>query len=858
MRRAWIAGSSALIAAGAIAGLWHIAGANSTGDGSDLARLSTGKSISPLGAHTPVGSYPVNCVASPDGKYVVVSDSGSRQYISVVRVGDGSLASQLDYNSKSDVLAQGKKGLYFGLACEPSATGTTVYASRGSEGAVSVLNLDADGNLTDTGKTLVCHQTPRPFIAGLAVSSDGGTLYAADNRADPAANMGGSLLVFDLSTGAVRSRIALPGYPYAVATLTKGAGADKKVYVTSEQRAEVSVVDPVAGAVRAQIETGVQPIGLLLDKDQTHLYVANAGSDTISVIDTATDKVTETILLRPAGARGLPGATPEAMTLSPNERNLYVTLADMNAVAQVKLPAGTVTGYLPTGWYPTGIAASPDGKALLVADAKGVAVRNPNKDKVLDRGRYIQNIIEGAVSRIDLKTLDAKAETRRVFANNMGRANSAKSFVNPGIKHVIYVIKENRTYDQVLGDVARGNGDPSICMFPKDVTPNLHALADRFVLFDNFYCCAEVSGDGWNWSTGGMASEYVSRNVPYSYSGRDRAYDFEGTNNNVAVDLQDIPDAAAPPGGYIWDDCARHFVSLRNYGFFTDDIQAPRISAVEGTAGRHIQATKKVLATVDDDNFRPFDLRYPDSDAWVRDNLTLSPMEIGTFGAFNAPSRYSEWKREFDGYVKNGNLPQFTMIRLMRDHTAGTRPGIPSPRALVADNDYAVGEVVEAVSKSPFWKSTAIVVVEDDAQDGYDHVDAHRSIAFVISPFVHRNLHDSRFYNTDSALATIEDLLGLPPMNQYDAIAPPFDIFDKTAANNEPFNAILPDRAILSERNTKTAYRAAYSAKYIELNGERSGPDEQLNDILWRSIMHTTPPPRRHSLQFGTVGRQED
>jgi YVTN family beta-propeller protein len=811
-----------------------------------------------MGTQTDIGSYPVNMAFSPDGKYVLVSDCGYREYLSSMRVSDGSLVSRVDFNSRGE---NGKKCLYFGLACAPSANGATVYASRGSEGLVGVFTLDADGKLTDTGKTFSCDSKPAPFMAGLAVSSDGGALYAADNTADPKANMGGSLLIFNTSDNALRSRVALPGYPYAVAALAKGPSADKKVYVTSEQRGEVSVVDPASGTVTGQIVTGMQPIGLLFNASQTLMYVANAGSDTVSVVDTATDRVTNTILLRPSDERGLPCATPIALSLSPDERTLYVTMADMNAVAVVDLPRATVKGYLPTGWYPTGIVASPDGKALLVANAKGVSTRYPNnvpRTNLPGRKQYIQNIIEGSVSRIDLTGVDLKAASKMVYANNMGRPGWNKRLVNPGIKHVIYIIKENRTFDQILGDDPAGNGDPSVCMFPKNVTPNEHALADRFVMLDNFYCCAEVSGDGWNFSTAGMASEYVSRNVPYSYSDRTRPYDFEGSNNGVQVDRQGIPDVATPPGGYIWDDCLKHGVSMRDYGCFTDDVDMPRSKADQGTAGTKLEASKKALAAVNDDNVRPFDLSFADSDAWVQDHLTLSGHEIGECGAFKSPSRYSEWKREFDGYVKNGNLPQFTMMRLCRDHTGGTRPGLSSPQAMVADNDYAVGEVVDAVSKSPYWKSTAIIILEDDAQNGYDHVDAHRSTAYVISPFVRRSLHDGRFYNTDSALKTIELLLGLSPMSQYDAIAPPFDVFDKTPSNDAPYDAILPDKSIISERNEKNAYRAAYSAKYIELTGERSGPDEQLNDILWRSIMHSTPPPRRHGLQLLTAVRRDD
>jgi len=367
----------------------------------------------------------------------------------------------------------------------------------------------------------------------------------------------------------------------------------------------------------------------------------------------------------------------------------------MNAVAVVDLPSGLLAGYIPVGWYPTAAVVSADGSRLFVANARGVAVRTPN-DKpvpnVTPRPQYIQNIIEGTVSSIDLTQLhDLKATTAQTLANNTGRANGNTPFVNPGIKHVFYIIKENRTYDQVLGDVKTGNGDPSIVLFGRDVTPNQHALAERFVLLDNFYCSAEVSGDGWNWSTGGMASEYVSRNVPHGYTSHQRAYDYEGTNNGVGVDRLGIPDVASPPGGYLWDLCANHKVSFRDYGFFVDDQVTPRKTAEEGTAGTGNTPMKKALVGHNDPDFRQFDLTYPDSDAFLKANITPPVRQRKTYGAFKDPARILAWKREFDAYVKNGDLPAFSMVRLGRDHTSGTTVGVSSARAMVADNDYAVG-----------------------------------------------------------------------------------------------------------------------------------------------------------------------
>lgn len=404
----------------------------------------------------------------------------------------------------------------------------------------------------------------------------------------------------------------------------------------------------------------------------------------------------------------------------------------------------------------------------------------------------------------------------------------------------------------MLSDLPVGNADKSLLMFGRDITPNQHALAERFVLLDNFYCSAEVSGDGWNWSTQGMANEYNSRNVVYGYTGKNRTYDYEGTNNGAKVDLIGIRDVSTAPGGYIWDKCAQHKVSYRNYGFFADDDT--RTTPEEGVTSvtPTVEANKKALVGKTAPDFRQYDTNYADSEAWIKHGLAPAPRQMKSFGKHNDPARMTAWLREFNEFVKNKNLPRFQMVRLGRDHTAGTTAGQYSPRAMVADNDYAVGQLVEAVSKSPYWKKTAIFIVEDDAQNGYDHVDAHRSIAFVVSPYIRKGTVDSRFYNTDSTLRTMELLLGLSPMNLYDAIAPPLAIFADKPENDAPYEAILPEKEIISEVNRATAYRSKDSERLLNPLVEESLPDEELNDILWHSIKgrNIPAPERRYSLRF--------
>lgn len=812
--------------------------------GSDLP-LVTGKRITPAGKQTEVGSIPIAMTTAGQGSYVLVESMGERAYVSVLSALDGHLVSRVGFNRAKEGQKNTREGLYYGLAVGPARPDGSclVFASRGSDSLVSVLTLAADGVISNTRSDL---PAPCAMASGLALDAQGLTLYVADNSASPDAHLRGAVKSISLDGASASQSFPVAGYPYALAAVTRGAQAGRKLYVSCEQGG-VYDIDPSAGAVREPIRTGDHPLALLLNRRQTELFVTNANDDTVSVVDTSNDQILRTILLRPAWVRGLPGATPHALALSPDETTLYAALADFNAVAVIDVASGVVRGYIPAGWYPTALSVSGDGARLFVANAKGVAVRTPN-DKPTPyepnskRAKFIQLLLEGTVSTIDLKAAEANLPslTDRVLANNMiargARLGAGLSNGNPGIKHVIYIVKENRTYDQVFGDIETGNGDPSLALFGRNVTPNQHALAQRFVLLDNFYCCGEVSGDGWVWSTAGMANPYVERNVPYGYTQHKHPYDYEGLNNGVAPDIAGVEDVSEGGGGYLWDDALRHRLAVRNYGFFSDDHETPRVDPDKGSIGPRNDPNRKSLVAVSDTNFRQTDLNYTDSDAWVKWSLPPSPKQMTAYGAAAAPCRFTEWKREFDRYVAGGDLPQISFVRLPCDHTCGTTPGSYAPAAMVADNDYAVGELVDAVSRSPYWISTAIFVVEDDAQNGSDHVDAHRSNALVISPYIAKGLRDSRFYNTDSILRTIEALLGLDPMCQYDAIAPPIDVFGTAAGNAAPFDAVLPDRAIVSQVNLPTAYRAQDSIRFFNPHQVDSGPADQMNDIIWRAV----------------------
>ena len=809
--------------------------------------LPIGKYISPEGTHVEVGSYPLNMVSTNDGNYAIVTTSGYRQALSVVDVKTGAVTSQFDYKTSKN--NPNKDGLYFGIAIHPK-TGN-VFVSRGAQDKVSSYSV-IDGKISEIGTpiagTLPTGRKLPYHFAGLGFNSNGSRLLVVNNQTSKVTNYTGSVTVYDSETGASIFEVPVSGFPLACAYATRGPGADNKAYIGSERDGVVDVVDLKNHIVSKSIRTGNAPVGMIFNRTQTKLFVANSGSDTVSVIDTNTDKVTDTISVRPAELRGLPGAGPLGLCLSDDEKQLYVTLGDMQAIGVIDLAKRSLIGYSPTGWLPTSVIQK--GGHLLVASAKGVQSKNPNGKPVEDKGTYIQDIIAGTVThQMTPNAASLRKSTLQVLSNNRIKPglNSAKSndLKNPGIKYVIYVVKENRTYDNVLGDLPQGNGDPSLTLFPRKVSPNQHALAERFVLFDNFHVCAEVSQDGWQWSISGMTSPYGSRNTPYNYSGRGRSYDTEGQNNGEAVELSGMTNVAKPAAGYIWELCERNKVPFRNYGMYTQFIDPTDKRNSEFAGARDSQPNVKVLRNNNNSSYRHYDTMYADSPIYKEYGFSYKG-QLKEYGANKATNRFDEWKNEFDGFVKSGVMPRFQSIRLGNDHTMGTRAGVPTPSSMVADNDYAVGRLIEAVSNSPFWKETAICILEDDAQAGIDHVDAHRSTAYVISPYIQRGKVDSTFYNTDSMLRTMELLLGMPPMSQYDAVATPMAVFGSQLVNAEPYTAIKPSRDIVCEVNVKAAYRSKDSER-IPRFSEESDIDEDLNDILWKSIKGrniATPAPR--------------
>jgi len=884
--------------------------------------LNTGKIITPSAQTSwEVGDLPMNLALTPDGKYVLASDMGYRQSLWTIRVADGQGVSHLDFNYHGP---KGKKkhagsslpagenseaptvpgsaqsnGLYYGLAIGP---GHVAYAAQGAHDSIAVLGIGDDGTLTlqDSIKTRMFD-----FPAGIALDGRG-LLYVANNASggngfDDPTKISGSVAIYDPVKKTELGRCTFSDsyggtsdFPFGIAVLSSG----DRAYVAAERDDAVYVLDTrdPANPIRiAKISTGAHPVAVLLSHDQALLYVANSLSDTISVVDTASNQVVGTILLRPDMARDIPGVTPTAMALSRDGDTLFVALSDMNAIGVVDATAMELRGYVPVGWYPTAVAVIDDDR-LLVANAKGTSVRNPNNfPDPYDPKRksaYILNVIHANVCTARIPKGDELAKaTEQVLDDNRLNAlthdNSggqsprrSNPLANLGlaagkITHVFYIIKENRTYDQVLGDLPQGNGDKSLTLFGRDVTPNQHALAERFVLLDNLYACGEVSGDGWTWSTQGMADAYVERNIPYHYSGRGRKFDFEGQNNGYITggfpakdedgkplttmpSLQNgapaVPDVAST-GRNLWDTARQAGISLRNYGFllsFNDRVTglAGGPDNYPGPAG--LQPPGHDLAGISDIDYRRFDLDYPDSDAPSvyagKTGNSNALFKKTAFGQYKAASRFTEWNREFQMMLAKSPdgsaVPALTMIRLPNDHTTGATPGKHTPRSYVADNDYALGEIVQAINRSPIWSSSAIFIIEDDAQSGADHVDAHRTIGFVISPWIKAKSVDHHFCNTDSMLKTIELILGLGPMSQYDAVADPIMDWDGSPTNAAPYDAIAVSPEMIAERNPKESelsagdprLKMALESEKMDFTHADAAPALELDQIVWKTI----------------------
>ena len=771
---------------------------------------SRGIFISPAGYQIPVGTLPLGMALSPDEKLLAVTNNGNaKQYVSII-----------DTKKKDEIQQLPLDKAFYGITF--SADGRKLYVSSGNDQSIVVYVL-ADGKFTKEKEiNIVTKNKDYVFTAGLAFSPvDPLRLYAV-------CNLENSVAVIDLKTDSFKKipvalnipivdQFAPQAYPLDVVVSSNGS----KVYVSNWGGNVITVFTPdlIQGMnfIAGRIRVGSHPSDMILSPDGTRLFSANANSDTVSIISTKTNEVIGTISLSPYPNAPL-GSQPNALAISPDGRILYVANANNNDVAVVDISTvpGKILGLIPVGWYPTALALSKDGKTLYVANGQG-SMTKPNP-----QGEYIADILTGTVSIIDVPDSNKLAEyTSQVERNNgfnegihapklngwsEGNPVPSDELSDSPIKHVIYVIKENRTYDQILGDMPEGNGDKEICLFGEKVTPNTHALAREFVLLDNFYSTGEVSVDGHEWLLAGIATDMCEKVWPTAYSGRSPSLDLRQSGGYGF--------APRPDSGYIWDMASRKGVSYRVYGEYD----------VFGLA-----LQKEVLGHAD-------------------------PFYLGWEGFYTElvfdPDRAREFLREFNLMSKLNALPQLMIVLLPDNHTYGTSAGKRTPSSYVANNDLGLGLLVEGVSKSIHWKDTAIFVLEDDAQAGPDHVDCHRIPALVISPYTRRHYVDHAVYNSVSMLRTVELILGMPPMTQFDADAQPmFTCFTETP--DMATYTHLANTYPLDEKNPADAIGAAESASW-NWSLPDSTPPLRHNELIWKSIkgFDSKMPEPRHNISM--------
>ena len=803
---------------------------------------------------------------------------------------------------------------YNGLAWDPSGkrfyvsggVDDMVYVYRASggsfvpDGPFVVLNTGVQLENTPAGPALDNFGlTSPPVVAGVAVNQDGSRLYAANFEND-------SVSIVDTNSRQVLKRVVFsaPGhptgrgeYPFWIAVRSgKGpqSGDDgepspvgDKVFVSSQRDSQIVVFD--SALEPRVIRVGSAPNKMLLSQDGKQLFVANGDGDSISVIDTDRETVTATISLK---RNGYPytGANPNSLALGANAKRLYVTLGGENAVAVIDLNKNSVIGRIPAGWYPNSVTVSADGSRLFVVNSKGVPGPNPSNSGGAAPNPTFRNEYVFALEKASLLVMPVPSDgtleqlSQVVDANNGFNSDHEDPVIaslRGKIKHIIYIVKENRTYDQVLGDLPVGNGDPQIVMFPQPVTPNHHKLAMDYVTLDNFYVSGEGSGEGWNWSTQARINDYDAKAIPPSYGNGFGALDVWATSRNIVIGMPDKADPAnqfttrittlldptgqssilpgpkdigagdgdgdlsrGALGGYLWDEALRSGVSLRHYGFYTDytyySVSPPLYIPISRTpfASNIPQGPplKPALRDVNDVYYRGFDLSVPDR------------------------YHYEEWKREFDQYVANGNLPALEIMSLPLDHfgSFGSNVGgLNTPTLEIADNDYALARMVEAVSHSAYWKDTAIFVLEDDAQDGPDHVDAHRSPAYLISAYTKRNAVVDTYYTTVNMMRTMEDILGLHHLSMNTANADPMSEVFALTPDLRPYDPVLPavlcappvDPKLIPECADPNVVRSAmvkdrhdgawWQAATNRFNFSRPDALDNLafNRVLWKGIM---------------------
>lgn len=900
------------------------------------------------GAPFKTNSLPMSLVVSPDGRYAATLNGGygtaESHYDQSVLVVDLKSGQPVDFPDARTGL-RAHQTLFQGLAW--SSDGQHLFASIASltaptggkpedtGNAIAVYRF-ADGKLAperllpvplqrlapgkaSTLKNSVPAGMAIPYPSGLALVRRPGrpdALLVADNLSDDA-------LLLDTASGNILKRWdlssanAVPAsYPITVAATRDG----RRGFVALWNGSAVVELDLVRGRELGRVtllgpktptSAGSHPAALALSPDERTLYVALANRDMVAAINVPANA---TGRLRPARLfdTKLPGQTyfgavPDALAVSPDGKRLFAANASANAVAVFDLgtkvhgkavnTAARPVGFEPTGWYPTALGVANGELLLATAKGEGTGPNNmPQRDAEPSNPRrdrtYIGTLLYGSFAHVPLASLDTQlaANTEQVLRDNRLRAAEEKiafaSGTNP-IKHIIYIIKENRTYDQILGDEPAANGDPRLTMYGRSTTPNIHKLAERFGILDNFYDSAEVSGDGHVWSNAAITSDYTEKTWQQSYRGRERAYDYEGVVSGGYPVLEGIPDVNEPASGYLWTNLAAHGKSLYHFGeyisttFCTEQASVARQQASptlgtpeEETAGCPRAAIHKGEAIPA--NYGGGTSPYLWPIPLIAKNVATKPELMGHFDpqypdfelAFPDQLRVEEFATKFrawraDRSAGSDTMPAFIQLRLPNDHTAGTRPGMPRPAASVADNDLAVGRAVELISHSAFWDDTAFFILEDDAQDGADHVDAHRSLALVISKYAPHGTNgkpfvDHRFYTTVSMVRTMETLLGLPPMNNNDAFASLMARLFTGPGDQTPYMADTSNRenGLIYTMNTARSPGAQESSR-MNFTHPDQAPAAELNAILWRDAMGDQPLPPE-LLHPSTRARRKD
>jgi DNA-binding beta-propeller fold protein YncE len=866
-------------------------------------------------------SFPATIALSPDRRYAALlnqgygtQESGARQSIAILDLSNNKLHDFPDDRLSDDYSTH--QSYFIGLAF--SSDGKHLYASIGSitdptgekppntgngiavykfaAGQVSPERFIkippqklADGKEVAFGVRKTSPGTALPYPAGFAVlrGPSGDRLIIANNLSDNAIvldiNSGNIMQSFDLS----RSRYVPAEYPYTVIANKAGTRAWVSLW-NSSTVAELNLetgnvarwkdlikpLDPTAPSAHAT--------AMVLSQDEQTLYVALSNADSIAAIDLETGSAP----IRYRTGAQPPGSVLQAIALSPDGKYLYAASGSLDAVAVIKVretPKGVVTGiissqtpkddpigYIPTEWYPSALAIAGDDLLITTAKGEGSGPNNMQGKLKGERKRkehpYIPTLIGGSIQRISLADIEKNlaAYTRQAEEDDLLRTDAGKFEFSGGtnpIRHVIYILKENRTYDQIFGDLPVGDGDKSLTMYGADITPNEHKLALQFGVLDNFYDSGEVSGDGHIWSTASTTSDYNEKMWPIAYRSKERTYDSGGAAAEELPLEQGIPDIDDPGTGFIWDNLARRSLTYRIYGEFIVSMwcRSQRAkSPKEGTPSpdsepcpvAEIRKGDPLPANVGNPRGGPspwpWDVprfnRMRPTKAALREHFDPQFPDFNT--DYPDQLRADEFLREFDQFVKakggdkSKELPQFILLYLPDDHTGGTRPGKPTPNASVADNDLGVGRVVDAVSHSPYWDDTAIFVIEDDAQDGADHVDAHRSIALAISKYAPRTPQpfvDHHFYSTVSMVHTMEALLGLPPMNLFDAHAPLMTPLFAGPGTQPPYQADDKNlrSGLIYQINAKTAPGAKESSK-MDFSRPDAADNKKLNAILWQ------------------------